>query len=49
MYVSVQNGTRAGWRTTRQTPDEWMCGFCGYENRRYLVTCLECRKERPTR
>ena len=47
VYVSVKNGTRAGWKTQREQPEAWTC-ICGEFNPRYLVRCRECKAQRET-
>lgn len=42
VYVSVRNGTHAGWKTQREQRSAWTCE-CGEENPRYMTRCRRCR------
>lgn len=44
VYVSVQNGTRAGWKTQRERRTPWTCTQ-GHDNPGYMVRCRECKEE----
>lgn len=47
LYVSVQNGTRAGRRRLLAMAKDWFCPKCGREVEKYWVKCPDCGTERP--
>lgn len=48
MYVTVKNGTRAGWRRVKQVSKlDWVCEGCGKRLRYYWTACPNCGHPRP--
>lgn len=46
MYVSIQNGTNAGWKRMFVRVD-WKCPKCGTENAKHWGRCPKCMERRP--
>jgi len=49
MYVSIKNGTRAGWRKVKETVarSDWKCPGCGARLKYYWTRCPNCGHPRP--
>jgi hypothetical protein len=48
VYVTVKNGTRAGWRIVRSARTrDWKCPSCSAKNRYYWTRCPVCKHPRP--
>lgn len=43
---TIEGGTRAGWRTTKQKGKDWTCAICVTFNRGFLVNCQSCGRGR---
>lgn len=47
MFVSVRNGTNAGWKKVRQAmKHDWKCPSCRSFNRYYWTSCPNCKHPR---
>jgi len=47
MYVSVTNGTNAGWKRPRPKGSDWRCPSCGKWLKHFWVTCPNDNSHRP--